>query len=221
MKTKQRFLSLVLAFVLMAGFAVGATNAFAAKGETSTFGVHAEATVERAVKGTSRVTAIGVWDIECWDKDGNLKWVIKGLENLVTNEGLDAILNVMFNAATQITTWYVVIFETDTTPAAGHTYAVPVYTESTAYDEATRPEYQEAASSGQSITNSANKATFTISATKTIYGAALVGGGSAPTTKGDTAGGGTLYNSVQFGTAKPVEDNDVLKITVTINSSDV
>ncbi|KKL23054.1 hypothetical protein LCGC14_2429230, partial [marine sediment metagenome] len=40
-------------------------------------------------------------------------------------------------------------------------------------------------------------------------------------TKGDTAGGGTLYNSVKFGTAKPVVSTDVLKITNTINETDV
>ncbi len=161
----------------------------------------------------------GEFLLVCRDKFGKVRWA-DSAHNIVTNEALDAILNIMLHASTQITTWYVVIVETDTAAAAGMTYAVPVYTESTAYDEATRPEYTEAAASSQSITNSANKAAFTISATKTIYGAALVGGGTAPTTKGNTAGGGTLFCYAKLGTARAVYDDDTLQITYTLSSAD-
>src|SRR4030042_1779466 len=132
----------------------------------------------------------GRFQVECFRK-GKLIWK-EDVHNLVTNEGLDAILNIMLHGATQITTWYCTLVETNTTPAAAMTYGTPSYTESTAYDEATRPAYNEAAASSQAITNSANKAVFTISGTKTMYGASIVGGGSAATTKGNTAGGGTL-----------------------------
>jgi hypothetical protein len=140
--------------------------------------------------------------------------------NIVTNEGLDAILDIMFHGSTQITTWYCALVETDTSPAAGMTYATPTYTESTAYDEATRPAYNEAASSSQSITNSANKATFTISGTKTMYGAAIVGGGSAPTTKGDAAGGGKLFCYSKFTSERSVVDDDVINLTYTLSAAD-
>lgn len=141
-------------------------------------------------------------------------------DNVCTVEGLNHMLDSTFHASTQITAWYVEIFETDTTPADGTTYAVPVYTPSTAYDEGTRPAYNEAAASSKSITNSANKATFTISATKIIYGAALVGGGSAATTKGDVAGGGTLFSASKFAASKSVVDDDVLNVTITITLAD-
>lgn len=160
-----------------------------------------------------------VWDIECFDRHGRLKWAERNLKNIVPEEGLDALLDIMFHGSTQITTWYVVIFESDTTPADTDTYASPSYTECTAYDETTRPEYQEAAASGKQITNSANKASFTINDTKTLYGAALVGGGTAPSTKGDTAGGGTLFCSVRFSTSRSVVSGDVIKVTVTISAS--
>jgi hypothetical protein len=100
------------------------------------------------------------------------------------------------------------------------TYATPTYTESTAYDELTRPAYNEAAASSQSITNSANKAVFTISGTKTMYGASIVGGGTAASTKGDTAGGGTLFCYAKFDNARAVYDNDVLNLTYTISAAD-
>lgn len=148
-----------------------------------------------------------------------LVWTEK-THNIITNEELNHILNVEFHATTPITTWYMILVETDTTPAAGMTYATPVFTESTAYDEATRPEYVEAAASGQSITNSANKAVFTINATKTMYGGAIVGGGSAASTKGNTAGGGTLACYAKFGTSRPVVDDDIINGTYTLSNAD-
>jgi len=161
----------------------------------------------------------GVFEVVCRDKHGKVKWIEKA-HNLVTNEGLNHILDVVLHAATQITTWYVALFNTNTTILATHTYASPGYTETTNYDEANRQEYNEAAASGQSITNSANKATFTMSATETIYGAAIVGGGSAPSTKGNTAGGGTLLCAAQFSTSRSVVDDDTLEVTYTISAAD-
>lgn len=161
----------------------------------------------------------GRFHVECFDKHGNLKWV-EDTSNMVTNQGLDALLNIMFHAATQITTWYCALVESDTAPAAGMTYATPTYTECTAYDELTRPEYKEAASSSQSITNAANVAVFTISGTKTLYGAALVGGGSAPSTKGNTAGGGTLFCYSKFTASRNAVDDDVLNLTYKLSVAD-
>ena len=161
----------------------------------------------------------GYFDVVCKGPDGKVKWH-EVAHNLVTNQGLDHILDVILHAATQITTWYVALFEDNHTVAAGDTYAVPGYTECTAYDEGTRQEYEEAASSSQSVTNSANKATFTMSATKTIYGAALVGGGTEGSTKGNTDGGGTLLCAAQFSSSKSVEDDDTLEVTYTISAAD-
>lgn len=136
--------------------------------------------------------------------------------NIVTLQGKDALNNIMFHAATQITTWYIGIFNTNTTCVNTMTYATPVFTYSTAYNEATRPEWVEAASSGQSITNTASRAVFTMNDTVTIYGAALVGGGSAASTKADTAGGGTLYSASLFSAAKSVIATNVLSVGITI-----
>jgi hypothetical protein len=137
-------------------------------------------------------------------------------KNIIVNEGLNHILDVVFGNATQVATWYVAIFESDTTPASTTTYATPVYTESTAYDEGTRPAYTEAAASSQQITNSASKATFTINDTKTIYGASLV----SLSTKGDTAGGGTLMAASKFSASRSVVATDSLLITYTISAAD-
>ncbi len=175
--------------------------------------------VERNIIEKQKFLIESVWDIEHWRKGKLIGREIS--RNICTDEGLNALLDIMFHAATQLTTWYILIFESDTTPAAGTTYAVPVFTESSAYAPATRPEFVEAAAAAKSLTNSANKAEFTINATKTIYGAALVGGGTDANTKDDQAGGGTMYCASKFGTSKPVENLDVLKVTITLTASDV
>lgn len=138
-------------------------------------------------------------------------------KNLVVNEGLNSILGVMFNAATQITTWYIGIFEGNYTPVATVTAATitSASTESTAYAEATRVAYVEAAPSSQSITNSASRATFTINATKTIYGAFLVSASAKSATTG------TLFSAARFSSAKNVESADELLITYTLTASSV
>ena len=172
-----------------------------------------------------------IWECwNAWNEDGTrhrdasgrfarrLKWRDE-FHNIVTNEGLTHILNTELAGGTAITTWYCGIVETNTAPASGMTYAVPSFTECTTYDEATRPAYVEVVTA-QSCTNSASKAVFTISATKTIYGAALFGGGSAPTTKGDTAGGGTLLCYAQASPSRSVVDNDVINLTYTITAAD-
>lgn len=167
----------------------------------------------------SKMKLKGTILVEVFDKKGKLI-SREEIKNIMTDEGLDATLDILLHASTQIDPWYCVIFESDTTPTGAETYAVPVYTELQAYDEGTRPEYVEAASSGQSITNSANKAVFTINATKTLYGAALVGNGSTPSTKGDVAGGGTLLCCGKFAVSQPVISGNIVNLTYTITAAD-
>jgi hypothetical protein len=129
--------------------------------------------------------------------------------NLVVNEGLNSLLNIYFGGSTQITTWYLGLFEGNYTPVATVTAATitAASTECVAYDETTRREYQEASASAQSITNAANRATFTFNATKTVYGAFLV----SDATKSATTG--TLFSAARFSTAKAVVSGDQLLLT--------
>lgn len=138
-------------------------------------------------------------------------------DNLVVNEGLNALLGIMFNAQTQISTWYLGLFEGNYTPLATVTAATitSASTECTTYTSATRPEYVEAAPSGQSITNSANRASFVFNATKTIYGAFLV---STSAKSGTT---GTLFSAARFSTARSVVADDELLLTYTFGASSV
>lgn len=135
--------------------------------------------------------------------------------NLVTNEGLNHALSVLFNGGTQQATWYIGLFEGNYTPVATVTAATitAASTECTAYDQATRPEYVEAAPASQSISNSSNRATFTMNATKTIYGGFLASASAKSATSG------VLFAATRFGTPKSVVATDELLITYTLNAA--
>lgn len=136
--------------------------------------------------------------------------------NITTDEGVTHALDVVFSGGAQKSAWYIAIFNDDYTPIASNTYQSPGYTESTNYDEGGRPVWQEAGVASKSLTNAANRAEFTMSATETIYGGSLV----SANTKGDAVSGEILYCSSKFSATKPVEDDDVLKVTAVISGDD-
>ena len=147
-------------------------------------------------------------------RDGEIidEWEDK---NLIVDEGLNNILDVYLHGSTQTTTWYIGVFEGNYTPVAGVTAATitAASTECTAYDEAARVAYNEAAASSKSTTNSANKAQFTFNATKTIYGAFLASASAKSATTG------VLFSAAKFGTSKSVVAADQLLLTYTINAA--
>lgn len=160
------------------------------------------------------------WMLECYSREGKLKWQTPWSPNKMTEEGMTHFLNVVLHGDTPITEWFVVPFENDYTPTGEETYAVPGYTECTAYSEENRVAFNEAAAADLVITNSANKATYNMTSTKTVYGAALVGGGTAASTKGDTAGGGIIICLAPFSSPKPCDPGDTLKITGAVSAQD-
>lgn len=154
----------------------------------------------------------GTFYVECYDKHGNLKWRDTA-KNLIVNEGLDYALDVALSGAATTSPWYLGLFESNPTIAGGDTMLALGGTESTAYDEATRPQWGEGGASSQSITN-ATAEDFTMNASKTIYGLFL----TSDNTKGDTAG--TLWAEATFsGGSQAVTSGDVLKVTYTVNAA--
>ena len=154
----------------------------------------------------------GVFEVECFGPDGKLKWKDTA-KNIVTNEGLDHILDVVLHGTTAVSPWYVGLTDGTPTPAAGDTGAVHAgWTEVTAYT-GDRKEYVEAAASSQSVTNSANKASFSINATATIGGAFLFSAATTTT--------GTLLCVATFTAGDRVAFNgDTLEVQYTISAAD-
>ena len=170
-------------------------------------------------KKGQKVVIKSQWTIEHWRDDKLLAKRIE--ENLCPDEFINHVLDVALSGGSQKTTWYLALFSDDHTPAAGNTYATPGFTEADGYDESTRPQWNEAGVSAKSITNSASKATFTMDGTDaTIYGAALV----SDNTKDDQVASGAVLGPIaQFsgGAITGIVDDDVIKVYMTINGSDV
>ena len=162
--------------------------------------------------------ATGKYTVECYDKDGNLKWVAE-TPNLVVNVGLQYMAGVALTSTTQITTWYIGLWgaAASNAPAAGDTMASHIgWTEVTPYSNATRPTATFAAATNANpsvVTNSASPASFTINATQTVGGAFL--------TSNDTKGGstGTLFSGADFSAPgdRSVVSGDTLNVSYTLS----
>lgn len=140
--------------------------------------------------------------------------------NVVTNQGLSYIIRAAITGETSaITTWYVGLNDSGT-PDGTETYSTPVITELTGYSGGARPTWVDDGESSQSVDNSTTPASFSITTTDDYYGARLCGGGTAPSTPGDTGGGGTLLCLAQFAAAKPLGSGDTLEVTYTLSAAD-
>jgi hypothetical protein len=135
--------------------------------------------------------------------------------NLVVNQGLNSLLSVYFNSGSQITNWYLGIYQGNYAPVATDTAAniASNSTECSSYTSPTRPAWTPAAPSSQQITNSASPATFTFNAGQTIYGAFLI--------SNNVIGGtsGTLFSEALFSASKTVVNLDQLLLTYTFTAS--
>jgi hypothetical protein len=142
--------------------------------------------------------------------------------NVVTDEGVNYGLDVSLSAGTQITSWYLALKDNTGDPVDGsETYATPVFSEITAYSEANRPAWTDGGVSAKSVDNSGSPADFSITSSVTVYGVSLVGGGSTPSTKGDTAGGGKMWSVGNFtGGSKDLTNGDTLRVTYTLTGDD-
>lgn len=147
--------------------------------------------VENGIKGG------GVFTLQCFDKDGNLKWEAE-TPNLVVNVGLKDMNEKYFTGSSYTATWFIGLYgaAASNNPAAGDTAASHAgWTEVTAYSQATRP----ACSFGSSttadpsvISNSGSPAQFSINGTTVVGGAFLI----SNSTKGGTTG--ILFSAADF-----------------------
>lgn len=151
----------------------------------------------------------GKFKFECYDKLGKLKWS-DSTRNLVVDEGLDDVLNQVFDYHSQAS-WYVGLLATNPTLATGDTLASHAgWSESTGYT-GDRKAYTVVTASGQSITNTAAKASFTFSAAATITGAFISAASSGTS--------GVLFSEATF-TAKAVASDDSLEVTYVLSADD-
>jgi hypothetical protein len=166
-------------------------------------------------KHTETAKATGRFLLECFDKDGNLKWSAEE-SNLVVNVGLQYMAGTALTTTAQITTWYIGLYGAgaSNTPAAGDTMASHAgWTEVTPYS-GNRPTATFAAATNANpsvVTNSASPASFSITSTQTVGGAFL--------TSNNTAGGstGVLFSAADF--QSPGDRNVVSGDTLNVSYS--
>jgi hypothetical protein len=132
--------------------------------------------------------------------------------NDITNEGLDQILDIMFNAAAQLASWFIGMINGSGFSAVANTDVMASHsgwTEFTSYDEANRVEWAPDVPATQTITNSVGR-TFTFNATGTLQGIFI----ASNSTKGGTTG--KLWSTALFSLPVGVLDNDTIDITYTV-----
>lgn len=145
--------------------------------------------------------------IECVGADGKVKWV-EEFRNLVTTAGKNSILSVYFDAATQITTWYLGLKGTGSAAAADTLASHAGWSEVTPY-AGNRPAITFGTASAGSLAGS--QIAFTINASATVAGAFIASAASG------TAG--TLYSAGDFSASRSVVSGDTLNVTPTVTAS--
>jgi len=158
----------------------------------------------------------GVFEVECYGRDGNLKWRDVAI-NKIVNAGLNHILGVEFSGTTQVLAagWYVGLTGSSPVPAAGDTMsgAHAGWAEVAGYSQTNRPAWGPGAASGQQVTN-ASAAVFSINGTTTVGGAFIV---SDHTISGTA---GTLFSVAAFSQGnKACSSGDTVNVTYTITGA--
>jgi len=136
-------------------------------------------------------------------------------KNLMPVEGRDYMLDVAAHGAVQVGTWFTALYEDNATPASTWTGGNfnSVANEFTQYDELLRPEYDEAPSANGVLTNSANRADFTIATgvlAHNLYGAALLESSAKLSVTGK------LLAASAFSAPRVVNATDILSVQYTL-----
>ena len=159
----------------------------------------------------------GHWKVTIRDPAGNVVDV-RYWDNLVTDEGLDHLLEATLAGGTQKTSWFLGITDGTPTVAGGDTLgSAPGWDEVEAYDEGSRPTWSPGSVSNQSVSNGGSPASFTINQDGTTIGGAFL---ASDNTKGGASGilyavgafdsgdvtlsaGSTLEVTAEFTTERP------------------
>ena len=163
---------------------------------------------------SEKVKAGGVFTVQCFDKDGQLKWEAKE-HNLVVNVGLKDMNDKYFSGSSYTAAWYIGLYgaAASNNPAAGDTMSSHAgWTEVTAYSQATRPQavFGAATTADPSvISNASSVAVYSINGTTVVGGAFL----TSDNTKGGTTG--ILFSASDFQSPgdRSVASGDTLNVT--------
>jgi hypothetical protein len=191
--------------------------------ELSSFGDHAEISMQSNVAGTETVGIEGVYHVVCRDAEGNVKWEDQ-FPNLVNAIGKELMLDTLLSGTSYTTVgpFLGLISGASPTFAAADTMTShggwTEFINYTVGGSAVRGTavFTSATSTGTTPANVTTKAaaaiTYTITgAGGTVGGCFLVTGSGASSTLSNT--GGTLYSAGAFATAKITTAGDTVSVT--------
>ncbi len=193
------------------------------------FRQRADATLIPVNSGGNGLALKGRYNVEHW-RDGR-RINSYAFKNGITNEGKNSLLDVMFDGATQITTWWMGLIDLanftiladddtydDINQAGNQWDEFTAYTDSVNGDSVTtRPVWDTDAASAQAITNS-TVAVYKMTGAGDVKGIFTVGGAPAAQNKDDDAPGPKLWATALFAADVPVVLNDELKVTYTVSA---
>jgi hypothetical protein len=164
----------------------------------------------------SGARAGGVFHVECFDKDGNLKWKTSE-HNLVVNQGLQDMNTQYFKGSTYTASFFLGLITgpgSGTTFAAADTLASKAWTEYTDYSGARKAvTFGTATTADPSIiSNSASPSSFTISGAGGVIAGAFLCTVSSGTS-------GVLFSESDFQSPgdRTVVSGDTLNVTYTFS----
>ena len=155
-----------------------------------------------------------IWTLDCRYPDGSPKWV-EEYDNAVMIQGINDLIDKYFKGAAYTAAWFVGLIAESSTIATTDTAALhPGWSEVTTYGQTARPALVLSGVAGQSVNNSASKASFTMTSDKIVSGSFL----ATSDVKGGT--GGILYAAAQFSTgAKTLLNGEILNASVVISAA--
>jgi hypothetical protein len=195
--------------------------------DVSNMGMSQSASVISNKEDNISLGVIDYFTVECYDIDGNFKWK-ETIKNLVTTEGLNHVLNVIFKSDTQEANWYVGLKDVGSPLPADTGANLPSsnanWVEYTEYyvdspgEASARPALTLGTVSAGSVDNSLSVATFNIeSPAPDVYGVFVTDG----SVKNSASGADVLYGvgDFQSGAKTGLAAGDTLNVTVTLSAT--
>ena len=150
--------------------------------------------------------------VEHRNKAGKLIGVYR-VPNGIVDEGMEMILDTMFFAGSQSSTWYIGLVDNSGWTAFDDSDVMTSHTgwsESTVYSQATRPQWTVGAAASRQSTN-ASTVDFSINGSATLKGIFITDNN----VKSGTSG--SLWSTAAFSSTVSVSSGDTLKITYTVS----
>jgi hypothetical protein len=167
--------------------------------------------------GEASAAPCAVFEIECLDADGAVKWS-ETVHNTVFTAGKLDILNVYFGATSKPAAWYLALKGAGTEVAADTLASHASWSEVTSvYSSSNRPTVTFGAASALATVNGQINTSSAVSIS--ITGSGTIAGCGLTQTQVKATNTGVLYNAGDFAASRTVASGDTLNVSVQMTMS--